>query len=827
MTTLEKDSFRLKNIVSEYAIGDILNCARKGERKDVLCNFSAIVCDSRFGLNELKSYFLADAWRLIQSIQPLPLTSNLDWKPYIKSIAKLASAKVASLLFKALLDKVQNKKPINQTAINSTAIIQKNHLYESDLTSDVDITLNSSIIINQVDTATENLLCDSNSTAIVHKNHLHEGDLTRDIDIDLNSSISINQICPATENVLEAESLEYHLPSNDELFKLNKNPDILQKLYFIKKHPIQPSFFSNIQLDLQKLYFRKTSDGKKISRKWLSVLCIDNELKALYCPFCIAFSSSLTTFSNGCNNFKHIHEVVKIHEESLTHRHSVEAYIQSSNDKSVEFGINNNLMALKKSQIQDNIHVISEVFEIVKFLGRKNLPFRGPRNSESLYKWNDEDNLNKGNFLELVKFTAKWDATLYKHLNAAIKNSKRRKDNLEKKSLISCSRGSLIDSTQDVGVVDQAAVCIWYIYEGEVKERLFALLKVVDSSGNGYYDMLKKLFSEDSINFNHIIGESFDGAANMRGEYSGLQSKIKSQENQKSVYIWCYSHVLNLCVCDTCKGVEAKKLFGFLNRLSTFFSDSYKRMHIWLSEIVSSLGSNKLKKLQKIGENNTRWWSREKALFWIFDGDKCLFPTVVSALHHISISRNFEPKVCSEASSLLDNLCSFKIILTAHIFLNIFKIIGPTSRYLQTRGMDLISAWSMVDSVKQEIGHLTFDNILENSVHFSNNMNDLLNSMNLPDDLLVPSTLPITRQSRKKRMYDELYADETPELPLDKFRVETYQSIVDHINNSLNERFTDNNQLIADVQYLIPKNFKQIEQMPNTALKDTTLLRTK
>ncbi|XP_065681532.1 uncharacterized protein LOC105847947 [Hydra vulgaris] len=494
-------------------------------------------------------------------------------------------------------------KPINQTAINSTAIIQKNHLYESDLTSDVDITLNSSIIKNQVDTATENLLCDSNSTAKVHKNHLHEGDLTRDIDIDLNSSISINQICPATENVLEAESLEYHLPSNDELFKLNKNPDILQKLNFIKKHPIQPSFFSNIQLDLQKLYFRKTSDGKKISRKWLSVLCIDNKLKALYCPFCIAFSSSPTTFPNGCNNFKHIHEVVKIHEESLTHRHSVEAYIQSSNDKSVEFGINNNLMALKKSQIQDNIHVISEVFEIVKFLGRQNLPFRGPKNSESLYKWNDEDNLNKGNFLEGSLVTLLSKTTVNKVILSIVKSIRDR----IKLELGEQNFSLQIDSTQDIGVVDQAAVCIRYIYEGEVKERLFALLKVVDSSGNGYYDMLKKLFSEHSINFNHIIGESFDGAANMRGEYSGLQSKIKSQENQKSVYIWCYSHVLNLCVCDTCKGVEAKKLFGFLNRLSTFFSDSYKRMHIWLSEIDSSLGSNKLKKLQKIGENNTRW----------------------------------------------------------------------------------------------------------------------------------------------------------------------------------------------------------------------------
>jgi hypothetical protein len=60
-------------------------------------------------------------------------------------------------------------------------------------------------------------------------------------------------------------------------------------------------------------------------------------------------------------------------------------------------------------------------------------------------------------------------------------------------------------------------------------------------------------------------------------------------------------------------------------------------MLVWLYEIDSSLGSSKLKKLQKIGQNNTRWWSREKALFWIFDDDKCLFPIVISALHHISI----------------------------------------------------------------------------------------------------------------------------------------------------------------------------------------------
>ncbi|CAI6375506.1 unnamed protein product [Macrosiphum euphorbiae] len=131
--------------------------------------------------------------------------------------------------------------------------------------------------------------------------------------------------------------------------------------------------------------------------------------------------------------------------------------------------------------------------------------------------------------------------------------------------------------------------------------------------------------------------------------------------------------------------------------------------------------------------------------------------------------------------------------------------------------MDLLSPWSMLDSVKLEIGQIHFDSILESSIHFSNNMNDLLNSMNLPEDLLISSSLPVTRNIRKKRMYDDLCEDETPELPLDKFRVETYQTIIDQIIYSLN--FIGNNQLIVNVHYLISKKCKQTEQMQNTALK--------
>ncbi|KAL4120521.1 hypothetical protein QTP88_013194 [Uroleucon formosanum] len=73
-------------------------------------------------------------------------------------------------------------------------------------------------------------------------------------------------------------------------------------------------------------------------------------------------------------------------------------------------------------------------------------------------------------------------------------------------------------------------------------------------------------------------------------------------------------------------------------------------------------------------------------------------------------------------------------------------------------------------------------------------MNDQLGDMNLPDDLVVKYELIIVRNIRKKRMYD--------------------------IKESLNRRFSVNKKLIADVQFMVPKNFHCILNMPKDALKE-------
>ncbi|KAF0715684.1 zinc finger MYM-type protein 1-like, partial [Aphis craccivora] len=160
---------------------------------------------------------------------------------------------------------------------------------------------------------------------------------------------------------------------------------------------------------------------------------------------------------------------------------------------------------------------------------------------------------------------------------------------------------------------------------------------------------------------------SFDWAANMRGEFNGLHAYIR-KGNENSTYIWCYAHVLNLCICDTCDNRDAIKLFELLNCQPTFFSDFYKRMNVWKEQQeLLGTGQNKLRKLKK----------------------KMVKPggVVLSALNFVTTS--------------------------THVFLKIFVTVGSTSTYLQAKNLDLLAEWVMVKTTIKEIDKINFDDVIK------------------------------------------------------------------------------------------------------------------
>ncbi|CAH0557837.1 unnamed protein product [Brassicogethes aeneus] len=176
----------------------------------------------------------------------------------------------------------------------------------------------------------------------------------------------------------------------------------------------------------------------------------------------------------------------------------------------------------------------------------------------------------------------------------------------------------MVDSTQDIAVMDQLAICVRYVVQGKVYERLLEIAVVNDSSGLALYELIKLKLSEYGIAMSNIIACSFDGANNMKGCYNGLQAYLK-KENKDLIYTHCMAHVLNLVVADsTVKLLQAENLFGLVEESALFLSSSHKRMAVWEKETKRKhTAHDKFYRVQKI--EATRWWSKHKALSSIVD----------------------------------------------------------------------------------------------------------------------------------------------------------------------------------------------------------------
>ena len=261
----------------------------------------------------------------------------------------------------------------------------------------------------------------------------------------------------------------------------------------------------------------------------------------------------------------------------------------------------------------------------------------------------------------------------------------------------------MIDSTQNTGVLDQLAIYVWYLYKGKVEERLLSLVVCSDSSSLALFNLLCNVLQPLSPSLTDVIGCSFDGAANMKVTYNGLQAHIKNS-NPLIVYTLCLAYVLNLMMEDSTKKiVEAENLFSLVEQTAVFLSDSYKRMEVWKSVTEKNhSGHNKLYRLQKI--YTTRWWSKEKVLSSIIDKEfttktdllkESKLITLLQFLIEIN-NGNFNSSTKFMARTLIEKWSLFRTILISFVLLDIYSITTPVSIYLQSKSLDYLKTWSII-----------------------------------------------------------------------------------------------------------------------------------
>lgn len=128
----------------------------------------------------------------------------------------------------------------------------------------------------------------------------------------------------------------------------------------------------------------------------------------------------------------------------------------------------------------------------------------------------------------------------------------------------------------------------------------------------------------------------------MRGEYRGVQCLIKDV-SAKSVFMWCYSHVLNLCATDIVKNILAvKNLISLLQSTATYISDSCE----WL--FGQRFTRTRVPDLQS-------WWISTK--LWILDDGQNKQRLSVYSAHMIILRQNIS--VCCSRFWASSNRCHY------------------------------------------------------------------------------------------------------------------------------------------------------------------------
>ncbi|XP_026819040.1 zinc finger MYM-type protein 1-like [Rhopalosiphum maidis] len=275
-----------------------------------------------------------------------------------------------------------------------------------------------------------------------------------------------------------------------------------------------------------------------------------------------------------------------------------------------------------------NKEIFQDLIDITFFLAKNCIAFRGHK--ESLKEELD----NRENFLDLVHLMSKRSPSLASSIRTSIQ------EELKIARFFSIS----VDSTFDLSR----------------KEQISFVVRYVNSTAGTY-----------------LVGQSYDGAQNMRGKFRGLKTYVQ-QKCPSAIFIWYYAHRLNLIVAKSVGcNLNAIDLFGNLESVYNFICGSKKRVAIYETKQDYYYGK-RTHRLERVA--TTRWMSHGYALNYILE----TFKAVSETLDNV---RNKEG--CNDQSTgyiagcLIEYVLSRRILLIAFCFKYIFGILGSVNILLQ------------------------------------------------------------------------------------------------------------------------------------------------
>lgn len=430
---------------------------------------------------------------------------------------------------------------------------------------------------------------------------------------------------------------------------------------------------------------RKFNTKQYDSYHWLTGCIHSNRL---FCFVCLLFSNNKTVWNDiGYADIHNFPTAARKHEQSEKHLESSLKYHTFGKNR-IETRLNSQIQIdidRHNAKVDRNRNIFQRLIDIVCFLGKQELAFRGHDESAS--------SVNKGNYLEMVDVLAKYDGVLENHIQNCTSSFTGLSNRIQNDLISSVASvmietikqqiastdfvAVMVDETPDVSGKEQLVLVLRYFHKSEVFDRF---IKYIDVSSDRTAKTLSAIILLILSEFNclsKLVAQTYDGAAVLSSERNGVQSLVR-QQCPLAEYVWCSAHVLNLVLSKSCERIpETKRFFNLIKTLANFFNNSTKRQNHY----------NKMadmKKLPRVAD--TRWTYNSRTVNVIFN----------SSLHLIDLFEDmaenedsWDGETLSQVSYLLHNLKDFQFQFLLHVFNEIFAETDVLYEIMQKKTSDV------------------------------------------------------------------------------------------------------------------------------------------
>ncbi|MGH0123448.1 UNVERIFIED_CONTAM: hypothetical protein FKN15_012539 [Acipenser sinensis] len=315
----------------------------------------------------------------------------------------------------------------------------------------------------------------------------------------------------------------------------------------------------------------------------------------------------------------------------------------------------------------------------------------------------------------------------------------------------------IADETMDLSRHEQVALIVRYVNQSfEIQERFIGFYRTLQTDGASLATLIKSTLSALGLDISALRGQCYDGAANMRGPYKGVATRILS-ENPLAYYVHCYAHILNLCVVDMVSCIPVvRNAFGILQALRNFIEVSSKRHAVFekiTSEKTYSAGPATLKSL-----SDTRWNCRVEAIRAVLE--------------------NFDEMV-------LGNVQDFNFLYCMFFMRRVLMQTNHLSKFLQSKDFTYQTAMAMAKSTVSVLKEMRSDDFAS---QIFNHVNELCQKNGysgpcVPCKRVIPTKLGGGVKSSFEK-------------PEDYYRTEILYSTLDTLIEEVEDRFSENDLFI-------------------------------